>query len=152
MNAETGFFHLSFVPTHLPSGASGKQTSLLSRRWIIWQVNTGSLPEAGNFCRSTTQQRKWILLCVRKWEDFRPMLDLHCLNTCIACKKIWTLSIKHLLGMDQMGDWFTTINSEDAHFYVRGQSLSRCTVETVSAVCSFNKYIIATPTVSIAIC
>lgn len=98
-------------------------------------------------------EKKDFILCTswfpRTQGYFRRMLDLHCLNMCIACKTFCMLSIKQLLGLNQLGDWFTTINSEDAYFHVRGQSLSCCAVETVSVVCSFYKNIIVSHTVSI---
>lgn len=80
---------------------------------------------------------------------FRPVLDLRCLNICIACKSFRIQTIKQLLRLDQLGDWFTTIDLGDAYFHVRGQSLIRCAAESVSAVCSFYKYTIASPTVNI---
>ena len=57
-------------------------------------------------------------LVLKKTMEFRPILDLRSLNRHIACREFRMLTIKQLLGLVQPGDWFTTIDLNDAYFHV----------------------------------
>lgn len=50
--------------------------------------------------------------------DFRSILNIGCLNACIAHKLICMLTIKQLLELVQPDDWSTNVDLK-AHFQIR---------------------------------
>lgn len=57
-------------------------------------------------------------LVPKKTGDYRPILDLRALNTCIGRRTFRMLTTRRLLELVQPGDWFTTIDLKDAYFHV----------------------------------